>query len=323
MGRPLSYDQAREILDGAFPIAEALFENRIDPGISPEIVTATERLFSSSTQAFREALVGVTLARIIDPGIDIRFPYMNQGDAAFNGRTLDNAVVNPFLVEHEIPCSTGPYLSVLRRNVTFEEATAKGIRDKAAFHALLQIIDRLLHGDSDAARHYLHYLLSRFLALRDASNIPLARVHRLSLEQHEALIERLLMVPSGGLIPVLLSVGILNAIRDQFGLPWDISWQGINVADRATGAGGDITIERDGYTVMAIEVTERPIDRSRVMATFTSKISPAGIEDYLFLFTSAAPGDDARSTARQYFAQGHDMSFINVKEWTVGMLGAC
>jgi len=311
---------ARSILDEEFPRAEELFADGADPGIDPDVATATERLFSSSTQAFREALIGVTLARVIDPEIDIRFPYMNQSEAAFNGRTLDTSVVNPFLVQREIPCSTGPYLSSLRRNVTFEAATGRGIRDKGAFSALLQIIDYLQHHDSNAARTYLTYLLSRFVAHRDASNIPLARVHRLSLEQLETLIEHLLAVPSGGLIPVLLSVGILNAIRAQFGLPWEISWQGINVADRATGAGGDITIEREGVTMMAIEVTERPIDSSRVVATFNGKISPKGIDDYLFLFTTTDPGDDAKNAARQYFAQGHDMSFINVADWIVGLL---
>jgi hypothetical protein len=182
------------------------------------------------------------------------------------------------------------------------------------------VIEYLRKKDQDVARQYLTYLLSCFVALREASNIPLAKVQRLSLEQHDNLIGRLLSTPSGGVLPVLLSVAALSTIRDRFGLTWEISWQGINVADRATGAGGDITITKDGGTVLTIEVTERPIERSRVVATFNGKISPAGLDDYLFLFTSATPGEDAKAAARQYFAQGHDVSFINVKDWIVAML---
>jgi len=48
-------------------------------------------------------LIGCALARLHDDEIDITKPYMNQGDDAFNGRTLDERVVNPFLQENEIP----------------------------------------------------------------------------------------------------------------------------------------------------------------------------------------------------------------------------
>ena len=140
MGRQLDYAVARQILDEEFPRAEEMFLDTARPDVPEEIITATKRLFSSATQAFREALIGVAVARATDPEIDIRFPYMNQAENSFNGRTLDNRVVNPFLVEHEVPCSTGPYLSSIRRNVTFEEATIRGVRDKAAFRALLEII---------------------------------------------------------------------------------------------------------------------------------------------------------------------------------------
>jgi hypothetical protein len=320
MGRQLDYELARQMLDEEFPRAEQMFLETASPEAPDEIITATKRLFSSATQAFREALIGVAVARATDREIDIRFPYMNQAENSFNGRTLDNRVVNPFLVEHEVPCSTGPYLSSIRRNVTFEEATVRGVRDKGAFRALLEIIGYLQDNNSDAARHYLRYLLSRFVALRDASNIALARVRKLSLEQHAAFIEQLLNLPSGGLTPVLLSVAILSAVRDCFGLPWAISWQGINVADRASGAGGDITIAKNGTTVLTIEVTERPIDRARVVATFNGKISPAGLDDYLFLFAAAPPSDDARRAAQQFFAQGHDVSFVSVRDWIVALL---
>lgn len=84
----------------------------------------------------------------------------------------------------------------------------------------------------------------------------------------------MLTTPSGGLIPVLLAVSAFSAIRDTYLLPWDIRWQGINVADSPSGAGGDITINREGKTVISIEVTERVIDKARVVSTFNTKISP-------------------------------------------------
>lgn len=120
---------------------------------------------------------------------------------------------------------------------------------------------------------------------------------------------------------MLLTVAMFKALSRHFELDWEISWQGINVADHASKAGGDITIRNRGAIILAVEVTERQLDKHRVAATFHSKISPQGIEDYLFFFSTIRPTEDARAVAQQYFAQGHDISFLPVKDWPVNCLG--
>jgi len=321
MGRQIDYIIARQILSEEFGKAEGDFSINKSVNVPQALHKAIKSLFISSTQAYREALLGCALARIIDSNIDIRLPYMNQGDNAFNGRTLDERVVNPFLQDREIPCSKGPYLNVFRRNIRFVPETARGVRDKKAYAAFLDFIGELEKVESEKARDYLRFLFYTFLILRSDSKITLTKIHRLSLEQYEILISRLLEIPSGGLLPVLLSVAMFGTIRKCFNLNWQIKWQGINVADRASGAGGDITLESNGDIVLAVEVTERPIDRSRVVSTFNTKISPQGIDDYLFFFSSGLPDNEARAAARQYFAQGHDISFLPVKDWLVNSLG--
>jgi len=321
MGRSIDYEIARTILREEFEAAEREARENAAVAVPAVIRESTERLFSSGTQAFREALVGCCLARIVNQEIDIRLPYMNQGDNAFNGRTLDERVVNPFLQDRKIPCSKSPYLSALRRNVSFREETARGLRDKDAFRALLTFIGKIEGADEATARLYLRHLLREFVRLREAADIQLAHIARLSLEQYRLLIAGMLSVPSGGLIPVLLSVAMFETIKECFNLDWEIQSQGINVADQASGAGGDITITEDGEAVLIVEVTERPIDRSRVVATFNTKIAPQGINDYLFFFGNVKPGEEAKEAARQYFAQGHDISFLSVEEWLVHSLG--
>jgi len=140
LARQIDYAAARKRLDKAFAEAEVDFGKEQIAQVSSGTETAADTLFESGTQAFREALVGCALARILDQGFDIRLPYVKQGDDAFNGRTLDERVVNPFLHEKEIPSSKGPYLSALRRNVSFVKETAKGLRDKAAYGAFLRFL---------------------------------------------------------------------------------------------------------------------------------------------------------------------------------------
>lgn len=317
----LDYDRAALLLKELFAEAEQHFQNKTVPPIDVEIAKTADTIFASATQAYREVLLGCGLARMLDPSINIRRPYVGQGDDAFNGRTLDERVINPFLHDRMIPCSKAPYLSAFRRNVQFDPETAKGLRDKEGYTALLNYIAVLEKANPVLARNLVVYLLYRFVILRDAANIPLSRIHRLSLEQYDALIGRLLQAQSGGLIPVLLTVAMLQTIKACFGLTWKIVWQGINVADKASGAGGDITVTQDGNTVLAIEVTERPIEKARVVSTFSTKIVRAGIADYLFVYARSSPTDEAREAARTYFSQGHEINFLQVQEWIVNNLG--
>jgi hypothetical protein len=130
----------------------------------------------------------------------------------------------------------------------------------------------------------------------------------------------LLASPSGGRFPVLLVVATFQTIKDFFNLDWAISYQGINVADAAAGAGGDISISSVGRVLMAAEVTERPLDRSRVVATFNTKIAPAGIEDYLFFTKLSGIAPNAKQQANQYFSQGHEVNFLEIKDWILSLL---
>lgn len=79
-------------------------------------------------------------------------------------------------------------------------------------------------------------------------------------------------------------------MKHAFALDWEIQHQGINVADAASEEPGDIKISRSGKTFLAAEVTLRVVDKARVVSTFTTKIVPAGVEDYIFFLDSELLG---------------------------------
>ena len=93
----VDYDKAARLLAGLFATAEEAFRKKKEPPAAASIRQAGGALFSSATQSYREVLLGCCLARILDASINIRHPYVSQGDDAFNGRTRDERVVNPFL----------------------------------------------------------------------------------------------------------------------------------------------------------------------------------------------------------------------------------
>ena len=142
----------------------------------------------------------------------------------------------------------------------------------------------------------------------------------MSLEQIADLVSRLLDVPSGGRLPVYVVVAAFHAIDRHFDCGWKIEWQGINVADSASGVGGDIVITSGDSILLAAEVTERLVDRNRIVATFNSKIGPHGIEDYLFFVHSDDQPSEAIQQVRQYFAQGYEINFVAIAGWVVSVL---
>lgn len=106
--RPINYEQASQTLAELFAAAEADFQLHIPPAVPADFAVAADTLFASKTQSFREAALGCALVRLLDPAADLRLPYARQGPRAYNGRSLDEQVVNPFLHDRQIPASKGP-----------------------------------------------------------------------------------------------------------------------------------------------------------------------------------------------------------------------
>jgi hypothetical protein len=320
---PLDYGIATKVLDQAFSEAETAFQDKNPPTLDAGVEKHLNNLFSSNTQAYREVLIGSALVRYQDKRIDLRLPYVKHGRRAYNGRDLDEQVVNPFLKAKQIPSSKGPFLSVFRRGIKFTWTTKMGVRDRPAYGSFLNTIEHLeaTTGQEDL-RTFLKAVLYKFLALREASKIEIARVQRLSIPQYGGLIDGLLGISSGGRYAVFVVVAALQALKAALSLDWEIQYQGINVADAASEEPGDITVRRNGQTFLAAEVTERVVDKARVVSTFTTKIVPAGVGDYIFFvkFRTTGADPEAVTQARQYFAQGHEVNFLDIKTWALNTL---
>jgi hypothetical protein len=316
-GRPVDKNAARALLSATFERSESDHRDSAPISIPSAIVEATERLFLSETQAYRDALPSCVIARIIDPEIDIRLPATEYGEKAFSGRSLADNVVTPFLRDRAVPTSVSPFLSAVRGGAKFMKGGEPRIqRDKAGFAALVEIVDYLREADAETANNYLRYLLRRFIELRESHNITLKRISRPNLQQLRLLIDGLLTVKSGGRIPPLLATAMFQTLSECQGLGWQVEFQGINVADKASGAVGDISIRKDGTLLLGVEVTERQIDQARVTLTFDQKVSPSGLADYLFI-TTTKPDDTAFAAARRYTDVGHEMNFVPLAAWLV------
>lgn len=320
---PIDFDSARQLLDSLFVEAEQALLSGNGPKIPEDVRPPLMRVFQSNSQSIREALLGCAVARYQDPQINIRLAYVNLGENAFNGRSLDEIVINPFLHAHKIPASKGPYLAMFRRSVRFDESMRAGVRDKQAFDDFLYLLGHIEGvASGEELKQFLFVQLYEFAKIREAAQVAIARLSRISLEQFDSLLTCLLAAPSGGRIPVMLVRAVFETLNAYFDRHWTIDAQAINEADAPTGASGDITVRDGERIVFAAEVTERPLDSHRVATTFNTKISPQGIGEYLFFIKPGALASDARVLAQQYFAQGHEVNFLEIKNWATTLLAS-
>ncbi len=304
---PIDKDQAKLTLQGLLAEVEAgiLRGQPFESAVEAQLDSDLGSLFKARSQSYREALLGCAIARLQDQSIDVRHPYVGQGPNSISLRMFDQDVVNPFLKDAHIPSSKGPYLAMFRRGWNFTRQYKAAVQEKNAHAAFLNCMDYLESlSTPKELRLFVRELIHRFWKLREDAAVPIVQIRRLSLPQCDVLISGLLSVQSGGRLPVLITHAMFETIKRHFDLDWTVECQGINVADAASGAGGDITIKSGGRIVMAAEVTERLVDRNRLVSTFKSKIAPAGIEDYLFFTKRAAPDPDAQRLAEQYFCNG-------------------
>lgn len=315
-GREIRELTSQRLLE-SFSTAEKLFSENTSPQSFGGLVDSDlDHLFASTTQAYREALVGCSLIRSVDTSIDIHLPRSDQSENSFSARTALEKIVTPFLQAKAIPVSKSPYLSALRGDVKFVRGgQPRVLDDQKAFDCLADCVTYLRSSNSEVAHAFLIALLQRFILLREGSIVPLLEVNRLSLEQYARLIKLLLSVPSQGRVPMMLSIALLKTLKNCFDLDWQIDHQGINVADKASGALGDITVRSKGQVLLAIEVTERKIDADRVSTVFQEKIGPSSLPDYLFVFTQTEPTSAAQAQARSFFSIGHEVNFVSVLSW--------
>lgn len=311
---------ARALMSGSLDDAEARERQgeclQVDAGIANSI----DAILASATGAYRQALVGTLLVKILAPTADLASPSVEHGDFSYSGRAIDESVVMPLFTERRIPVSqSSAYLSVLRRGKRFIDADTTGVRDRVTYTELNRVVAWLQDSDQNEARRTLAALLQGFLRLRDARSIALIEVRKLSLLQLADLTRKLLAVPSGGRIPMMLTLAALKALDGSLDLRWAIEAQGINAADSSSGSVGDITVRKDEKVLFGIEVTERTVDATRIRNAMNEKVMPAGLTDYLY-FVTTGPSEDALAVSHTYFGQGHDVNFIAIADWVPAVL---
>lgn len=267
-----------DILRSAFERASS---NVNEPIImNADVATRIEAVCRSvGNGACVRVLLACSLAKIHNPGVDIRKPYTEiGGEDAYGGRGYDEKYLSSFLREHGLPCNaTTGFLTPAFRNIATTLTPDLNMVGRPAYiyKAFLQVLTDVYDGNV-SAEDVLAETMRRLLIIKDEQldrmNAWLAKLKAsastipLSSEDIVTLIEQHLKSPNSSRLPVLVVAAAYNAAKDYLGeraLPLEAH----NAADKQTGSPGDILITLVGsdnvvtvYEMKAKRVIQNDID---------------------------------------------------------------
>jgi hypothetical protein len=291
----------KEILDVAYKRA---LDNVDSPLVSDTAIVGRVDFVCRNIQnrAGVRLLLACLLAKVHKPSIDIRKPYTEIGSSdCYSGRTYDEAYVESFIIERELPCNpTTAFLTpaLRNRNIVLTPGVNLVGRPPKMYQAVLELLTNVQASRvsaEDLLAEVIRCLLvvkaerqkrmdSLLAGLRSTEeNIPL------SAEAIITLIEQHLNCRGSSRLPVLIVAAAYKAASDYLKervLPLEAHTS----ADLQTKALGDIQITLiddddvvTGYEMKTKRVTRNDIDN----ALHKIERSRQRIDNYIFITTDA------------------------------------
>jgi hypothetical protein len=239
-----------------------------------------------SQLTYKYILVTNILAKAVNPHIHYR-AMQAQSDlsGAYNARSLGHQVLVEWEKAHgeRLGGSSEPFLNKPARFPEFAMENAH--RSASAHRRLYELLDGLEEKTNageiapmDVLRHTLDEisrLKPRTIDFKSPSDVPFRELH--------ARVDEYLDKSGGGERLAAVTAGIMTAYyRSSGNEEWTIEAEHANVPDEFSKAAGDIEVFRDDELVRAIEVKDKPTERSDIQHAIT-KARENELGEYLYV----------------------------------------
>ena len=292
-----------------------------------------DRFVGSSVVSIRYAFFTQLLGKFADADRDLLCLQRGSQEAAladgrWDPRSFCTQVVVPWVRRNHnvLGTSPDPYVNNPLRRSRLDEGM-ESLRNRGEWEALVAFLSEL---QSDGRRSRVEATLERCLKsiarrLR-AQSVTYPVPHRISLSQLRDLLDRYLEVSDGGLRPLIVATALMRTLGEAFSIFTRVESQGLNEADAASGAPGDVLcFGTDEELVLAVEVKGHELTYVELGSTIL-KARSTGVENILFAAPGIASADreaiDTRIEAE--FALGsnvHQISINDLVRATFGLLG--
>ncbi len=285
----MSNVEAREWLDVEWGRAIAENDTKTDLRI--------DLLANSRTVAIRYALVTQLLGKIADPSRSLlTLQLAASSPGAWDARSFATAVVVPWVADnqHVLGTSQEPYASKPLRREHLERNMAN-VRNKEGWSQLVSLLEEFEDADCQGLVQVFRRVLRALVRRLASQTFGYAIPQRISLPAVSTMLSAFLSTSSGGLRPLAVTTALLRTIGAAFGLFSRVEGQGINEADAAGGAPGDVLCYCNGdpkRLCLVVEVKDIELTLAHVQAaTRKAKQADVGLANLLFTVPAVRPAD--------------------------------
>lgn len=267
----------------------------------PEAAQKIREVLNASQLTYKYILVTNILAKAVNPDIHYR-AMQAQWDSpgAYNARSLGHDVLVEWEKDHgeRLGGSNEPFLNKPARYPSF--SMENSYRSEDAHTRLYDLLDRLEEKTEsseidpvDVLRHTLYEISQLSPNTLDydppASDVPYADLHQLVSQYIES--------SGGGERLASVTAGVMKAYYGHTdGEEWEVEAENANVPDEFSKAAGDVEVFREAELVRAIEVKDKPAERSDIQHAI-KKARENELSEYLFVVGQGWRNDDERRGA--------------------------
>ena len=251
-------------------------------------------------------------------GLEIQLLDLGGGErGAWDARSFSVAVIVPWVAANNdvIGTSAEPYASKPLRRPAFER-DAPNIRNKGEWAAMYDFFAPLDDATNEelvaAFRRCLSSVARRMAGQSFRYQIPV----RVSLPVMLNTLDTFLREPSGGFRALAVTTAMMGVLGEGFSLFARIESQGLNEADVASGAPGDIMCyDQDDDMALPVEVKDRNLTLSDVRSsTRKAREADAALTNLLFSTLGVSKQDAAAidESAAAAWASGLNVYQANI-----------
>lgn len=317
----LTTQDCSKLLDAAVQRAAAHLEKSFiaDDSLREKLAYVVE---CPSNRAGARFLMATTLAKLDNPKLDIRKPFIEvyTGAAkknAYSGRGYDEQFVFDLIRKHRLPCSaTTAFLTPGFRTKNIVLTKDQKLRGRPAemYEYISEILDAI-HRGKLTARDVLAETLRLLLVERDNRQKRLKTLLEglrkgdgelpLSSEDIVKLIEQHLQCKHASRLPVLIVAAAYRAAAEKLGENV-LRLNPHNAADKQTGALGDveITLLGDDKVVTTYEMKDKMVTKGDVDIAIEKIANGTGIQNYIFITTEPVDPEVRAYASAQYAELG-------------------
>lgn len=290
-----------------------------------------ETLFGTTVWGFREILLVVVVARLLDPSYD---PYNALYDC--NPRAMYEGPMIEELRRRGIPHRKSGPLNIAKAAQGLNEQWAAQRRPKQVADEVVRIVKKVDRMDRDELRVFAVALHARLLqeASRIAKLVVEARPESDPVHLYELCYSLIDEVPDGGNTPQRIVGLLMEAYHEelQTGIKVEGHLDSASVTSTTSHKPGDITEEQsDGTILLVYEVTVKRFGDQRMAESYSTvwdynEHSGSNIKEVVVICRpddahSSADYEDGAAYLGKVEYQDLTYHFLDIYEWILGQLG--